>query len=86
MALSILGEFLKNGNFKLAGQDCMTYLYMMYRFYNICFSVVNQIIDELLEEIRDQIKNAGLDPLPIPDITLPFSMDKVIFATTTFGI
>jgi len=60
--MDILGEFLKNGNFKLAGQD-----------------FVNQIIDELLEEIRDQIKNAGLDPLPIPDITLPFSMDKEIF-------
>ena len=39
--------------------------------------VVNKIIDELMEEISSQIKSAGLDPLPIPDIDLPFSMEKV---------
>ena len=31
----------------------------------------------MLEEISDQVKGAGLDPLPIPDIQLPFSMDNV---------
>ena len=41
------------------------------------FQVVDKILDELLEEISDQVKSAGLDPLPIPDIQLPFSMDNV---------
>ena len=40
--------------------------------------VVNKLIDELLEEIAEQIRGAGLDPLPIPDIQLPFSMDNVL--------
>ena len=41
------------------------------------FQVVDKILDELLEEISDQVKADGLDPLPIPDIQLPFSMDNV---------
>ena len=47
----------------------------------VIFSVMNGIIDEILESIADQIKSSGLDPLPIPDIDLPFSMDNVIEMT-----
>ena len=39
--------------------------------------MIDKLIDELLDEIAEQIKRAGLDPFPIPDINLPFSMDKV---------
>ena len=35
------------------------------------------MIDEILETIAEKIKSIGLDPLPIPDIDLPFSMDNV---------
>jgi len=35
------------------------------------------VIDEILETIAEKIKSIGLDPLPIPDIDLPFSMDNV---------
>ena len=37
------------------------------------------MIDEILETIAEKIKSIGLDPLPIPDIDLPFSMDNVKF-------
>ena len=39
--------------------------------------VINSVIDEILEEVSKQMAAAGLDPLPVPDIKLPFSMDKV---------
>ena len=76
--MDVLGQFLKNGNFKLVGQDSKL-LVVPILFHCFCFavSVVNKIIDELMEEISSQIKSAGLDPLPIPDINLPFSMEKV---------
>ena len=44
--------------------------------------VINSVIDEILEEMSKQIAAAGLDPLPVPDIKLPFSMDKVNFKMT----
>ena len=54
------------------------YLFFIHKNVNrIYVPVVDKILDELLEEISDQIKSAGLDPLPIPDIELPFAMDNV---------
>ena len=78
--MDILGQFLKNGNFKLVGQDSKFFVIPSVFITNnphLDASVVNKIIDELMEEISSQIKSAGLDPLPIPDINLPFSMEKV---------
>ena len=75
--MDVLGQFLKNGNFKLVGQDSKLFLASLLITFNNTTSVVNKIIDELMEEISSQIKSAGLDPLPIPDINLPFSMEKV---------
>ena len=76
--MDILGEFLKNGNFKLVGQECVyTCFFKQINVNRIFVTVVDKILDELLEEISDQIKAAGLDPLPIPDIELPFAMDNV---------
>ena len=77
--MDVLGQFLKNGNFKLVGQDSKLIIASL--FITLITwpepSVVNKIIDELMEEISSQIKSAGLDPLQIPDINLPFSMEKV---------
>ena len=56
-----------------------SYLYSTNIIY---YSVVNDLIDEVLEAVKTQIKNAGLDPLPIPDISVPFSMDKVVLFNT----
>ena len=75
--MDVLGQFLKNGNFKLVGQDSKLFITSLLITFNNMTSVVNKIIDELMEEISSQIKSAGLDPLPIPDINLPFSMEKV---------
>ena len=75
--MDVLGQFLKNGNFKLVGQDSKLFITSLLITLNNTTSVVNKIIDELMEEISSQIKSAGLDPLPIPDINLPFSMEKV---------
>ena len=36
------------------------------------------MVDSLLEEIGDQLESLGLDPLPIPDIRIPYSLDTVI--------
>ena len=41
-------------------------------------TVVNRMVDSLLEEIGDQLESLGLDPLPIPDIRIPYSLDTVI--------
>ena len=76
--MDILGEFLKNGNFKLVGQESLCFFpFYWLEIEKISILVVDKILDELLEEISDQVKGAGLDPLPIPDIQLPFSMDNV---------
>ena len=40
-------------------------------------SVVNRLVDSLLEEIGEQLESLGLDPLPIPDIRIPYSLDTV---------
>ena len=39
---------------------------------------MNRLVDSLLEEIGDQLESLGLDPLPIPDIRIPYSLDTVI--------
>ena len=36
------------------------------------------MVDSLLEEIGDLLESLGLDPLPIPDIRIPYSLDTVI--------
>ena len=38
---------------------------------------MNRLVDSLLEEIGDQLESLGLDPLPIPDIRIPYSLDTV---------
>ena len=39
---------------------------------------MNRLVDSLLEEIGEQLESLGLDPLPIPDIRIPYSLDTVI--------
>ena len=38
---------------------------------------MNRLVDSLLEEIGEQLESLGLDPLPIPDIRIPYSLDTV---------
>ena len=56
---------------------CVPVFFIHKNVNRLFVTVVDKILDELLEEISDQIKAAGLDPLPIPDIELPFAMDNV---------
>jgi len=39
--------------------------------------VLDDMIDKLLEEVCQGLKKLGLDPLTIPDIKIPYSLDKV---------
>ena len=74
--MDILRQFLDNGNFKLVGQEG-NFADPSKRFHRFV-SVINPLIDEVLEEVGKKMTSSGIDPLPIPDIKLPFSMDKVI--------
>ena len=40
-------------------------------------AVLEQLLDELLAAVGREVAAAGLDPLPIPDLTLPFGMDNL---------
>lgn len=39
--------------------------------------VIDDMIDKLLEEVCKGLQSLGLDPLTIPDIKIPYSLDKV---------
>jgi len=39
--------------------------------------VLDSVVDKLIISCMEAIKEAGLDPLPIPDITVPYSLDKM---------
>jgi len=39
--------------------------------------VLDDIIDKLIEEVCEGVQKLGLDPLPIPDIKIPYNLDKV---------
>ena len=55
----------------------------MYLLLKLHCSVVNRLVDSLLEEIGEQLESLGLDPLPIPDIRVPYSLDTVSEAVFT---
>ena len=55
----------------------------MYLLLKLHCSVVNRLVDSLLEEIGEQLESLGLDPLPIPDIRVPYSLDTVSEAAFT---
>jgi len=39
--------------------------------------VLDDLIDKLMSEVSEGLVNIGLDPLPIPDINIPYSLDKI---------
>eukprot|EP00088_Acartia_fossae_P048786 TRINITY_DN5331_c0_g1_i1.p1 TRINITY_DN5331_c0_g1~~TRINITY_DN5331_c0_g1_i1.p1 ORF type:complete len:249 (+),score=51.50 TRINITY_DN5331_c0_g1_i1:78-824(+) len=39
--------------------------------------VLDDLIDKLMSEVSEGLKNIGLDPLPIPDINIPYRLDKI---------
>jgi len=39
--------------------------------------VLDSVIDKALESSTEAVKQAGLDPLPVPDINVPYSLDRV---------
>lgn len=39
--------------------------------------VLDDLVDKLMAEVSEGLKNIGLDPLPIPDINIPYRLDKL---------
>jgi len=39
--------------------------------------VLDDIVDKLMAEVSEGLKNIGVDPLPIPDINIPYRLDKL---------
>jgi len=39
--------------------------------------VLDRLIDKVVNESNEEIKESGLDPLSIDDITIPFNLDKI---------
>jgi len=39
--------------------------------------VLDEMIDKLIAEVCSGLQNLGLDPIPIPDIKIPYNLDKV---------
>jgi len=39
--------------------------------------VLDDMIDKLITEVAEGLEKLGLDPLPIPDIKIPYNLDKV---------
>jgi len=46
--------------------------------------VLDNLIDKVLEACKTSMTNAGIDPLPIEDITIPYSLDKMTGACAPF--
>jgi len=46
--------------------------------------VLDNLIDKVLEACRTSMTEAGIDPLPIDDITIPYSLDKMTGACAPF--
>jgi len=34
------------------------------------------VIDRVLVSVKEAVVEGGLDPLPVPDINIPYSLDK----------
>ena len=50
---------------------------------------MDKIIDKVVKESNEEIKENSLDPLTIDDIAIPFNLDKIVHALGTnpiFGI
>jgi len=39
--------------------------------------VLDDLIDKLMNEVSEGLKNIGLDPLPLPDMKIPYRLDKI---------
>ena len=37
---------------------------------------LDSVIDRVLVSVKEAVVEAGLDPLPVPDINIPYSLDK----------
>jgi hypothetical protein len=46
--------------------------------------VLDSLIDKVLEACRSSMTDAGIDPLPMDDITIPYSLDKMTGACASF--
>jgi len=46
--------------------------------------VLDQLIDKALKEAGEELSNGGLDPIPIPDMTIPYNLDKLTGACAPF--
>jgi len=39
--------------------------------------VLDDMVDKLMAEVSEGLQSIGVDPLPIPDISIPYSLDKL---------
>jgi len=46
--------------------------------------VLDQLIDKALSEAGEALSSSGLDPIPIPDMTIPYNLDKLTGACAPF--
>ena len=46
--------------------------------------VLDNLINKVLEACKSSMTDAGIDPLPIDDITIPYSLDKMTGACAPF--
>ena len=43
---------------------------------NIFAAGLDSVIDRVLVSVKEAVVEAGLDPLPVPDINIPYSLDR----------